>query len=203
MVMDHSQSDVQQLSVSLSRLITDYQSYIQKIRCPIVRHILSFQRWNPPSNGWIKVNFDAHVGSNLRRGLGIVFRDAQGRVLLTSTRSIRANWSVPISEAATALFGLEVAKRMGYEAIHLEGDSMTVLNLINKMEDGLTYLHAVLDAILELRCCFSDFNCSFVRRHGNTVAHMVARWDTGNAMEKICMAPFPPSLQTLVDLDLH
>ena len=131
-----------------------------------------------------------------------MFRDAHGTVPLTGARRFMANWSVHITEAAAAMFAIELAQRLGYGDIYLEGDSLTVLNAISKKEAGSTYFHTLLDHTLALISCFPSFKCSFVRRHGNTVAHMIARQDTGNAMEKICMAPFPLTLQTLVDLDL-
>ena len=47
-----------------------------------------------------------------------------------------------------------------------------------------------------------NFDCSFVRRNGNTLAHLIVRWDTRLANEKICTNPFPQGLLTLSDLIL-
>lgn len=49
---------------------------------------------------------------------------------------------------------------------------------------------------------FTGFMCSDVKRGGNTVAHLVARWDMGPHHQKVCMDSFPQSDQTLADLDL-
>ena len=114
---------------------------------------------------------------------------------------MEANWSVHISEAAAASFALDIARRMGYDYVHLEGDSLTVINAISVQESGSNHIYLFLDKIAETISCFAGFTCSFVHRLGNTVVHMVARCDTGNATEKICMESFLPSLQTLVDLD--
>ncbi|CAO2838716.1 unnamed protein product [Amaranthus hypochondriacus] len=134
--------------------------------------------------------------------MGVVFRDARGNVLLTGTRRVTANWDVHTTEAAAAIFALELATRFGYESIHLEGDSLMVINAIMSEDNGATPFHLLVDHMHLLCNNLNNVLCSFVRRNGNTVAHMIARWDTGNAREKICMEPFPPSLQCLADLDI-
>ena len=63
-------------------------------------------------------------------------------------------------------------------------------------------LHLFYDSIFALSTCFLNFSCSFVRRNGNSVAHLIARWDTILVNEKIYMDPFPQGLQTLAELDL-
>lgn len=203
MVMEQANCNLIQLSSALAKMISDYQLYNLKIGVPQVPKVLSFQKWKPPEDGWVKVNFDAHVSPHMIRGMGFVFRDAAGKPLLTGTRRSKANQSPLTTEAAAALFGLETAARLGYDNIHLEGDSLTVLHAIQCKELGSTYFSALIDRILDLSSRFINFKCSFVRRHRNTVAHMIARWDTDDAGEKICMNPFSPSLQTLVVLDLQ
>lgn len=99
-------------------------------------------------------------------------------------------------------FVLEIAVRMGYENIILDGDSISVINNIKKKDTGFSPIYAMYDYVHVLSASFGSFSCSFVRRSGNTVAHSSARWDTGIALEKICMEPFPNGFKALVDLDL-
>lgn len=150
----------------------------------------------------MKINFDAHIHPAQRRCLGIVLRDDEGKVILTGTRYVQASWSVEVTEAAAALYGLEVAHRSGYNHIHLEGDAISVINAISKQQQGLSPIHLIYDNISIVRSLFSSFTCTHVRRCGNTVAHLVARLDTDSHEEKICMHPIPKSIQTLADLDL-
>ncbi|CAO2822581.1 unnamed protein product [Amaranthus hypochondriacus] len=199
--MTNTACDISQMASSFAKLISDYQQYSQKLSVTNPPRVLSFQKWKPPSEGWVKINFDAHVGVALRRGLGVVVRDHNGKVLLTGTRRVEANWNVHITEAAAATYAIVIARRSGYEHVHLEGDSLSVINAITRREQGSSHVNLFFDQIFELSLCFTSFMCSFVRRQGNTAAHMIARWDTGNAHEKICMDPFPPSLLTLVALD--
>lgn len=93
------------------------------------------------------------------------------------------------AELAAACFALEVALRMGYNNLLLEGNAQLPI-------------FALYDDLHVLKSCFSGFSCSAIRRSGNTVAHTIARWETGIANERICMEPLPSGLVALVDLDL-
>lgn len=119
---------------------------------------------------------------------------------MAAVRRIKSNMGVEESELAAAVFALEIAQRITH--IVLEGDAQTVINTINRKDCRLAPIFALYDSVHALSSCFVNFTCSAVRRSGNTVAHMIARWDTGIAHDKICMEPFPSSLRALEDLDL-
>lgn len=42
-----------------------------------------------------------------------------------------------------------------------------------------------------------------VKRAGNTIAHLVARWDTKGSSYLICMDTFPQSVLTSAKIDLQ
>jgi hypothetical protein len=44
--------------------------------------------WSPPPLGWCKLNTDGSVGANGDAGAGMVIRDHNGHVLLSSCRSL-------------------------------------------------------------------------------------------------------------------
>lgn len=67
-----------------------------------------------------------------------------------------ANWIVDLSEAATALYGLSVAKRIGYKNIHLEGDALNVIVVFKKMR-GRAPIHLVFDSCFDV---LSSFDCT-------------------------------------------
>lgn len=82
----------------------------------------SFQAWTPQANGWVKVNFDAHMGQ-WDRGLGVVIRDASGALLAVCVRRSKSLWNMDIAEAYAAKLGVKLAVRLGYRHVHLEGDA--------------------------------------------------------------------------------
>lgn len=51
---------------------------------------------------------------------------------------IRSNMGVEESKVVVACFSLEVAQRMGYDHVVLEGDALNVINTIRKKERGIT-----------------------------------------------------------------
>lgn len=52
------------------------------------------------------------------------------------------------------------------------------LTTIIKKEAGRAHIHIVYDALLSMLDSFEDVRASFVRKGGNIVAHIVARWET-------------------------
>lgn len=130
-VMESKNFDLLQLTNAMNRTVTEYQAYAKKVFNIPVPKMLSYQSWQPPERGWCKINFDAYIGSDGSRGLGVVLRNDQGCVVLTSTRKVRANWDVETIEAIAALYALDVAKRMNFSMIHLEGDALKVITAIS------------------------------------------------------------------------
>ncbi|CAO2817530.1 unnamed protein product [Amaranthus hypochondriacus] len=108
-------------------------------------------------NGWVKINFDARVKDGECRGLDVVLRNSEGKVLATGTRKIECCWSVHMCEAAAAQFGLQVALRLGVRYAHLEGDSMIVVQAAADSRKGLAPIFLFYDAISILKCQFLDF----------------------------------------------
>lgn len=133
------------LNLSFHKLVQDYNSYAMKTHIPLVEPLLKFQSWHPPLDDWVKINFDVFVPSNVQRGLEIVFRDKECKILLAGVRTTRASWSAEISEMAAALFGVEVVVRLGYRLMHIEGDAINVVRAIDHRNVGCSYIHMFLD----------------------------------------------------------
>lgn len=194
--------DPLKIATKFSTLVHDYNRYSSKLRIYQPIRILQFMSWCPPTHGWIKINFDANVLDGTSCGLGVIFRDERGKILLASVRRIQSNWNVDVCEVAAALFGVELAVQFAYSHVQLKGDSMYVMSAIENSLEGLSPIHLIYDHIVVLCSSFNGFGCSFVKRNGNTLAHLVARWDTDLASEKLFMDPFPQGFITLAELDL-
>lgn len=100
------------------------------------------------------MSFDAYVRGDLRRGLGTSIRDHEGKLLIAGVRRIDARWPVEVCETAVGLFGIELALRLGYEYIHLEGDALTVVQTIESKREDCFALHLFYDhiSVLSARC---------------------------------------------------
>lgn len=148
------------------------------------------------------MNVDAHVTDCFGVSFGVVIRDNMGQLLVAAAKRIESQWTSEVGEAGAARYGMEVARRFGFERIVLESDAANVIKAIQSKADGSAPIYLIFDDIRKLSDSFSSFQCMHVRRAGNMVAHSVARWDTGNSMERICMNSFPQGIQTLAEHDL-
>lgn len=173
-VLENSSCDVAKLAVALCRLVVEHGNYVQKIKTIPKCSVLQYSVCQPPMQ-CVKINFGAHVSDGDTRVLGVVLRDDHGSILLTGTRKVQARWSVEISEIYAALYGLLLARRIGYKRVHLEGDAQNVVTAIQDHVHGFSNVQLIYDCCFEV-LSFIDFSMfSHVRRIGNTVAHMVAR----------------------------
>ncbi|XP_021754195.1 uncharacterized protein LOC110719519 [Chenopodium quinoa] len=185
------------------RMCEDYGTYNAKVGGRVVvADIPSRASWSAPRRGCVKVNFDAYVPDNGTVRLGVVVRDDSGSLLLVAVRNTGCVWPSEMAEAATARYGIEIARRMGYEKVVLEGDAINVVRAIKTKQEGAATIFLLYDDIHRMSSFFSYFACNHIRRAGNTVAHYAARWDPGSSNERVCMSLFPQSFQTLADLDL-
>ncbi|KAL2922837.1 Cysteine--tRNA ligase, partial [Bienertia sinuspersici] len=89
----------------------------------------------PPVNH-VKVNVDAHVGNNRVVGLGVVIWDHCGKTQVSAVYKIVASWKAEVVEARAALYGIQVALRLGYPRMVLESDSIQVRTTIMKEARG-------------------------------------------------------------------
>ncbi|XP_020688077.1 uncharacterized protein LOC110103627 [Dendrobium catenatum] len=60
-------------------------------------YMLTSTSWHPPPPGWIKVNIDASLLSSNEVGIGGIFRDHKGRMLLSFGFSV-VNWDIGFLE---------------------------------------------------------------------------------------------------------
>lgn len=88
------------------------------------------------------------------------------------------------------------------DLVWLESDAESVVNkIVGKHQSASPIFHFYYD-IFALSSLFSSFRCSHVRRLGNTVAQLVARWEALLDSKTIYVGSFPQSLIALAELDL-
>ncbi|KAL8104126.1 hypothetical protein AgCh_028382 [Apium graveolens] len=87
-----------------------------------------------------------------------------------------------MAEVASPLFGLEIAYRLGYSRVILKSDARNVIATIKKDEAGYSPIFLFYDDIRRKKSRLEWFDCSHVKRSGNTVAHFVSRWNNHGPM---------------------
>jgi ribonuclease HI len=120
------------------------------------KHRLGVVQWQPPEQGWIKINCDGAFQTSTSRGAGAaVARDYLGHVIAG-----RAVWYGPVqealvAEALSARDGLLLAGQLAASNVVLECDSLV---LVKALQESL------LDrSPIAVKVCF-------IRRQGNSLA---------------------------------
>ncbi|KAL2923824.1 hypothetical protein RDABS01_015315 [Bienertia sinuspersici] len=184
------------------RLVEDYVSYAHKVfKLRGHSEIRTQTSWSVPPHGWVKVNTDAYVPNNGRVGLGVVIRDDRGKVLVAGVRKIEAT-DVELAEAQAALYGVSLARRMGFNKVMLETDAWGVAMAVKSVAEGCSPIFLIYDDIHKFCNSFDVFQCNHVKRSGNVVAHRIARWSTNESDEFVCIDAIPQSIRTLAELDI-
>jgi hypothetical protein len=90
-------------------------------------------KWRKPSSGWIKFNWDATIDlERLRMGIGIIARDHSGTVL-AAVSSLMLGITDPTTTEAVATWKMaEACVSLGYSKVILEGDSLEIVNSLQK-----------------------------------------------------------------------
>ncbi|KAL6526559.1 hypothetical protein OROGR_015649 [Orobanche gracilis] len=158
------------------------------------------RRWKVPAQGMVKLNVDAARGA-VGWGLGVVIRDHMGEVLLLASGKEGVDLGVNFAEASAIRRGLILAMEHGHTRIHVESDSLTVINGIQDTSKHNSYLSLILGEIRTLSQAFVSISFSHVFREGNVVAHNIAKYAVSNS-EHIWCDDFPICFNACIHSDI-
>lgn len=153
---------------SIQKLFFEYSSTL--VTPPTEQPILD---WNPPFEGWIKVNFDVALKHDTMI-CAAVGRDHLGSIIFSTTEKIQAT-SPLVGEIRAAILGIKEALKLKIQFCVLEGDSRAVISSINT---GAKYWEIAnsVDYARKLLAHFEAFDCNFIPRVFNFSAHNLAHW---------------------------
>ncbi|XP_038719958.1 uncharacterized protein LOC120012588 [Tripterygium wilfordii] len=169
---------------------------------PSLPYMNSLEVWQPPEEGFIKVNWDAGINeAKNKTGMGVVIRDSTGDLLGSQALSRPIALSPTMAEAEAALSAVWFALDMGFRDIVLEGDSQLVIRDLQSEESGLTEWCGIIKEIKRvLKGCLS---CQFshVRRTGNGAAHFMAKEALKLECPQMWVEEGPDGLSLIVQRD--
>ncbi|GAB2225553.1 hypothetical protein Droror1_Dr00006350 [Drosera rotundifolia] len=87
-------------------------------------------RWLSPPMGMMKINVDVSMKLQKTISMGLIIRDAQGEVRLTTGRNISSSLNPTIGKALAIHMGLKQALQEGMSRVILESDTRTAMHLI-------------------------------------------------------------------------
>ncbi|XP_059073474.1 uncharacterized protein LOC131874219 [Cryptomeria japonica] len=132
-------------------------------------------KWDAPESGWSKVNFDGASTGNLgQSGIGCILRDSDGICIKEISEKIGVATNNE-AEFRAALRGLQLGKELGVQRIHLEGDSLNVVNVIRCNKIPSWRLNKWLQPIMVLLATFDEFWVSHIYREGNGEADRLSK----------------------------
>ncbi|KAK6122303.1 hypothetical protein DH2020_043923 [Rehmannia glutinosa] len=132
-------------------------------------------RWTKPIMGCIKLNTDASIIPGTGMGIGAVLRDSEGHIVTSLTRFYPEEMAIEVAEAIACREGVYLARNLGIQNLIAEMDSLIIFNKIREHSTDLSYVGNVVADILDVSSSFVCFEPSYVRRCGNSVAHLLAR----------------------------
>jgi hypothetical protein len=123
------------------------------------------QCWGPPPEGWIKLN--TYVGFCQ----GIVVRDSNGSVLLSTWRSIRHGGGADQAEAEACLQGIRLVAEWIKQPVCVESDCANLIPTISRKEEDRSRWVGIIKEIQATGDILPGCRFSHIKREANQVAH--------------------------------
>ena len=136
----------------------DYLQEYQACCMKVEEHRPSLvENWTPPPPQHYKINVDGAVfGAQKAAGIGILVRDAEGRVIGACSKKIKAPLGAVEVEAKALETGVQFAKDLLIHDILLESDSLNLINDLLELKPP--HLHPTPAA--RICCCYFEW-CPF------------------------------------------
>ncbi|EEE64789.1 hypothetical protein OsJ_19645 [Oryza sativa Japonica Group] len=143
---------------------------------PSVKEIHTKSKWQPPPEGWAKINVDgAFDQGDGRCGIGVVIRDCLGRVLLSSWRYLRRCSQAEEAELLACSEGINLAAEWIHLPVILESDCLMATTSIAGKDMERSRWTFLLREIKAAVRRLQEVSVHHVNRECNRVAHELAQ----------------------------
>ncbi|RLN04846.1 hypothetical protein C2845_PM13G07950 [Panicum miliaceum] len=164
----------------------------------------SKQAWNPPDEGWIKVNVDAaYVEASGEAGIGVAIRDHRGSVLLSEWKKVFDAGSAEEIEAQACREGLVLAAEWTPDSTILESDCSTVARYLANPKIQRTAACYVIREAVEISRSLPRIVFRHIGRASNTLAHKLAQLARRLNHSAVWRNRCPASVEHLVAQDVN
>ena len=158
--------------------------------------------WTPPHVGWDKLNTDGSFGPNGEAGAGIIVRDHNGEILLSSCRQLLQCKDPLGAELFSVREGLLLALHWCNNPLIIETDCLEIVGLLNNKEmDRSPYAMMIeeIKTLLKVRqACITH-----VKRCQNTCSHFLANYARTSSRTAMWFASGPEGLPSLCHRDCN
>nr|CAB3477240.1 unnamed protein product [Digitaria exilis] len=147
--------------------------------------------WEPPREGWIKVNVDgSFVEQTGEAGVGVIARNWQGEVIFSAWRVIFRCASALEAEALSCVEGLRLATQWAQEPVVLEMDCKCVVEAM-KSGEGRSEVSFLIMEVKELTELIVNWEVVQVKRECNVIAHELAHLARRNCHSAVWLGREP------------
>lgn len=164
-----------------------------------------FISWEPPLEGWFKLNTDGSCQSGIKGmgniSAGGIIRDVKSRWIKGFSCFLGYGTSL-LAELWAFFIWISIAKENRCDPLIVESDCLSAVNLINNVYDASTHHYS---AIIEL-CSFeltkfSQFKVVHLLREGNYVADMLSSFPGQNCSDLVVFGSMPSILNVIALAD--
>ena len=150
----------------------------------------------------VKINFDGALFSKEQKsGIGVIIRDAQGVVLVSLSRTFSCVYSPFEVEGVVAASTLQLVFELEFQEVILEGDCQFLMHALKYDSPFLSTDSIILDVVRSKARCFSKLQYSHVKREGNKIDHVLARFALNVTYYRVWMEDVPLQIHSFVLAD--
>jgi ribonuclease HI len=155
--------------------------------------------WTAPQPGWLKVNWDASFQrTHSWMGFGVVVRDEKGRLVAATSKTVAGSLEPALAEAWGALIAIRLCKTMNFRNVHLEGDAQVVIQAVHSSAEDWSSMGLLVADIKEELTSLQQWRMTFIRRDGNSAAHILSKEASNNFIDKCWLFEPPECIQDVV-----
>jgi ribonuclease HI len=138
------------------------------------------EHWLPPEEGWTKLNADGALAKDGSGGCGVVMRDHDGRFLTGASHFFHLISDPERAELLACKQALVLARAKGLSRVVLETDCLSAVAKIGGNDIDRSIHGPLVEEIKSMLEDFAGHSVRHVRRTGNKVAHILARFGCEN-----------------------
>lgn len=169
------ESTLVQCKQAADHAISMYKAY-NEVQLASSRNIRVIYQWQKPPDGFVKINVDGAIFEDIKKaGVGVILRDAIGRVVMAATKREDDVDEVATIEALAILRGQQLCMPLGICKLVIESDSLLLVQELQASSDSLANAGNIIAEVRQLLSRFQEVQIQHVNRLGNSVAHALAR----------------------------
>ena len=135
---------------------------------------IHFIRWQPPTSGTVKLNFDGSLQGNSAAG-GFIIRDWRGEILVMGASNY-GDTSVILAESRALRDGLMAALNYDFSNLIIEGDNSMVVGAFNKEIEVPWCLKTIMQDIQVLARQTQVIKVIHIYREANMAADWLSKF---------------------------